>query len=86
MNNIQYKRACEITETIRKIKYELEIWQTTFNKAYKLAYRPDSSGTENYCSLLETNIDEELFQAFRIASINKLRLDILLLKQEFTKL
>lgn len=87
MNTTQHKRANDITEKIYKIKRELEIWDKELNEACRLAYAPDSAGFDSkYCCSLESNIDEALFQAFRMAAINKLKLNVIELEQEFNNL
>lgn len=87
MNAAQYGKANDITEKISRVKRELKIWNNELDKVYKLAYAPASAGFDSkYCCPLGSNIDEALFQAFRTAAINKLKLDILELEREFNNL
>jgi len=84
MNNNQYEKAQKLKVNKIKILKEIVIWEKELINKSNLAYRQfDINGR---CCKLETNIADAIFDGFRLACINSLRIKLAEIEIQFAAL
>lgn len=80
----QHRKADKLREKINGIKSEIELWEKELIRPRDLAYC--QSWNNHHPADLKSNISPELFNGFRVAAMNELKLKLTVLKEEFEAL
>lgn len=80
MKNEDYHKAHKIKKKICDLEDELEMWQKELREPYQLAYAPTE---RDYGRSMKTQININIFYAFRDAAINDLKVQKQKLEQKF---
>lgn len=84
MNEAQLKAANKLKDEQHKIRRELEVWEKELTGPHKLGYL--QGWNDNHATKLETSIPAEIFNGFRAASMNALRLRLADIEKEFAEI
>jgi len=84
MNDEQFKRATQLKNEKFNISKELEVWERELTKPSKLGYL--QGWNNNHATELKTNIPVEVFDGFRLVSMNALKLRLTEIEQEFKEI
>lgn len=83
MNQEQFEKAKLITEKKNKLEVELRIWQYELVSPCYLAHKMPVYG---HLECINSNMNKELFMAFRQSVINDLECQIMRLDAEFSEI
>lgn len=81
MTDEQFKLADKLRRERIGIEQELKVWEQELRTPSMLAYL--QSWNNNHATKLETKIPREIFDGFRVAAMNALRLRLVEITAEF---
>ena len=84
MTEYELKHAMELSDKIRSIKREIQLWGKEINRASDLAYR--QSWNSDHATALNSNMDACVFVCFRAAVLDNLQTQLLNAESDFKKL
>ncbi len=84
MTEDQLKQANELKEQRKKVVRELKIWEEELTSKWKLGYL--QGWNKNHPVELNSSISDGVFNGFRCAAIDNLKLKLVCIDQEFSEI
>lgn len=84
MDEQQYKTASKLQDEKRRIIRELKVWEEDLTSRIRLGYL--QAWNNDHATKLDTNIPSELFNSFRSAAMNALKVRLSEIDKEFGEL